>query len=241
LAKRDFVDFPKPASSFQRRSPSGGYPTWNPQMKTTTLTRVLPATLLALAAASFSAAAADAVYKIDPDHTYPSFEADHMGGLSVWRGKFNRTEGSIVLDKAAGTGSVDVRIDVASIDFGNDKLNEAAQGETLFDASKYPQATYRGELSRFENGKPGEVVGELTLHGVTRPLRLKILSFKCLPQHPLSKREWCGADAEGTFQRDQFGLAAGKEYGFDMSVKLRIQVEAIAEPASASASAAGTI
>ncbi len=198
---------------------------------------VLLAALAAAAGfASFPADAGEVAYRIDPDHTYPSFEADHMG-LSVWRGKFNRTEGSIVLDKAAGSGSVDVRIDAASVDFGNDRLNEAARGKELFETDKYPQATYRGRLSAFADGKPGEVVGELTLHGVTRPLTLKILRFNCLP-HPMLKREVCGADAEATFQRDEFGMTAGKEYGFDMSVKLRIQVEAIAEPEAAAASAA---
>lgn len=197
---------------------------------------VLLAALVAAAGfASLPADAASTTYRIDPDHTYPSFEADHMG-LSVWRGKFNRSEGRIVLDKAAGTGSVEVRIDIASADFGNERLNEYAQGDTLFQASKYPQATYRGRLTAFSDGKPGEVVGEFTLHGVTRPLTLKILSFKCMP-HMLYKREVCGADAEGTFQRDQFGITAGKKEGLDMAVKLRIQVEAIAEPAAGSASA----
>ena len=59
---------------------------------------LLPAVLLSLAA---TAAAADPVtYQVDPAHTYPSFEADHFGGLSVWRGKFDTSSGSIVLDKA---------------------------------------------------------------------------------------------------------------------------------------------
>lgn len=180
------------------------------------------------AAAAVPAQATETTYRVDSEHTYPSFEADHMGGLSLWRGKFNRTEGSIVLDKAAGTGSVDVRIDVSSVDFGHEKLNEGAQGKELFDTAQYPQATYRGRLQAFADGRPGEVVGDFTLRGVTRPLTLKVLSFKCMP-HPVFKREVCGADAEGSFQRDDYGMAAGKEYGFDMTVRLRIQVEAIAE------------
>jgi polyisoprenoid-binding protein YceI len=180
------------------------------------------------------ARAAETTYRVDPEHTYPSFEADHMG-LSLWRGKFNRTEGSIALDKAAGTGSVDVRIDVTSVDFGLEKLNAAAQGKELFDSASHPQASYRGRLQAFADGKPGEVVGDFTLHGVTRPLTLKILTFKCVP-HPIFKREVCGADAEGSFRRDEYGMTAGKEYGFDMTVKLRIQVEAIAEPSAAKSS-----
>lgn len=174
------------------------------------------------------ASAAQTTYVIDPDHTYPSFEADHFGGLSVWRGKFNKSSGKVVLDRQAGTGEVEVRIDMASVDFGHDKMNEAAQGEMLFDTAKFPEATYRGKLAAFKDGKPGEVDGELTLHGVTRPLKLQVLSFKCLP-HPVLKREFCGADALASFKRDDFGMAAGKDYGFDMNVTLRIQVEAIAE------------
>ena len=171
--------------------------------------------------------AASTTYIIDPDHTYPSFEADHLGGLSVWRGKFNRSSGKIVLDRQAGTGEVDVSIDIASIDFGNDKMNEVALGEMLFEGGKYPQATYQGRLTAFENGQPAAVEGQLTLHGVTRPLTLRIQNLKCMPQ-PMLKRALCGAAALATFERDEFGMAAGKDYGFDMTVTLRIQAEAIA-------------
>ena len=82
---------------------------------------------LSLIASAFAgiAAAAPVTYNVDPDHTFPSFEADHMG-LSTWRGKFNKTAGKVTLDKAAGQGTVEVTIDAASIDFGHDKLNEVA-------------------------------------------------------------------------------------------------------------------
>src|SRR3546814_11575564 len=119
---------------------------------------------------------------------------------------------------------------MASIDFGHDKLNEHARGAELFDATKYPQATYTGQLRDFVDGKPTRVVGELTLHGVTRPVELEIRSFKCM-QHPMLKRELCGADALAPIPRDDIGLAAGKEHGFCMAVTLRIQVEAIARGA----------
>ena len=172
------------------------------------------------------AAAAPAVYEIDPDHTFPSFEADHMAGLSIWRGKFNKTTGKVTLDKTAGTGTVDIVVDVTSVDFGHDKLNEHAIGSDLFDTAKYPQATYKGKLAGFANGAPSQVIGDLTLHGVTRPVTLKINSFKCMP-HPMYKREVCGADAFAVFKRDDFGMDAGKAYGFNMDVTLRIQVEAL--------------
>jgi polyisoprenoid-binding protein YceI len=180
--------------------------------------------LAALATLPLPVHAAQERYTIDPQHTFPSFEADHMG-MSHWRGKFNRSSGSVLLDKAEGRGSVEVEIDVASVDFGLDALNTAAIGKELFDTAKYPKATYRGELADFVDGAPTRVRGQLTLHGVTRPVELRITRFKCMP-HPLSKRDWCGADAEASFDRSQFGLDAGKDYGFDMTVVLRIQVEA---------------
>lgn len=175
--------------------------------------------------AAGTSAAAPVTYQIEPTHTYPSFEADHMG-VSVWRGKLNKTSGTVTLDKAAGTGTLEVSIDLASIDFGLDAMNQWATGKDFFDVSQHPQATYKGRLEGFAKGAPTRVAGELTLHGVTRPVALKINAFKCIP-HPMLKRELCGADALGSFQRDQFGLGAGKEYGFKMDVVLRIQVEAI--------------
>jgi polyisoprenoid-binding protein YceI len=179
-----------------------------------------------IASLSLSATAATVTYKVDPEHTYPSFEADHLGGLSTWRGKFNHSTGTITLDKAAGTGTVEIVVDMASADFGHDVLNKAMQGKEMFEADKYPQAIYKGRLADFVEGKPTRVVGDLTLHGVTRPLTLTIDTFKCMP-HPLFKRELCGADALATFRRDDFGMTAGKDYGFSMDVALRIQVEAI--------------
>jgi len=175
------------------------------------------------------ASAAAVTYRIDPAHTYPSFEADHMGGLSRWRGKFNHSSGTITLDKVAGTGTVDVTVDMHSADFGQDALNKSAQGKELFESDKYPTAHYAGKLAGFVDGAPTEVVGRLTLHGITRPLTLKIDSFKCMP-HPVFKREVCGADALATFKRDAFGMDAGKDYGFSIDVTLRIQVEAIQAP-----------
>lgn len=183
-----------------------------------------PALLFAVSAA---ASAASVSYVVDPEHTFPSFEADHMG-LSMWRGKFNRTSGRVVMDKAAGTGTVEVAIDVASIDFGHAKLNDYMAGPDQLDAKKFPTARYTGKLENFVNGAPTAVSGELTLHGVTQPVALKINMFNCIP-HPFLKREWCGADALGTFDRSKFGLDYAPQWGFKPKVTLRIQVEAVAE------------
>ena len=166
------------------------------------------------------------IYQIDSNHTYPSFEADHMGGLSFWRGKINSTSGEIRLDKKASLGSVDVTMDMATIDFGHDKMNDHAKNEDMFDVKKFPTATFRGRLVDFIDQTPTKVEGQLTLHGVTKPLTLEIVKFKCM-FHPFKMREACGADARGVIMRDEFGIDYAKMMGFDMRVELRISVEAI--------------
>jgi polyisoprenoid-binding protein YceI len=181
---------------------------------------------LSLALAAGTAFAAPATYNIDPSHTFPSFEADHMGGLSVWRGKFESTSGTVTLDKEAQTGAVDIKIDTKSLDFGHEKLNAHAKNPDMFDVEKFPTATYTGKLTGFKNGAPTEVDGNLTLHGVTKPVKLTINKFMCKP-HPMAKKEVCGADASGKFNRDDFGIGYGKQMGFNMNINLQIQVEAL--------------
>ena len=177
-----------------------------------------------LAALGTSAAFAANTYKIDPNHTYPSFEADHMG-ISVWRGKFNKSDGTIVLDPAAKAGALDIVVDINSIDFGHEKMNEHAKKEDIFDAAKFPTATFKSTKVNFTGDVPTSVDGELTLRGVTNPLTLTINKFKCIV-HPMHKREVCGADVTGQFQRSDFGINAGLPR-FSPEVKLAIQVEAV--------------
>jgi polyisoprenoid-binding protein YceI len=199
--------------------------------------RLLAPTLL-LAVLPVMASATPLHFTLDPDHTYPSFEADHMG-LSIWRGKFDHSTGTATLDAAAKTGTVDVSVDIASIDFGNPALDKVMLGARApmcqskcgtFFVAKYPTARYRGRLADFVDGAPTRVIGQLTMRGVTRPLTLAIDRFKCIPDFMLKPRLRCGADALGAFQRDAFGLDGGKSFGMDMKVTLRIQVEAVQDP-----------
>jgi len=173
-----------------------------------------------------AAQAAPVTFNVDPQHTYPAFEADHMGGLSIWRGKVNSTSGKVVLDTAGKAGSVDVTMDMKSIDFGMDKMNEHANSPDIFDTAKFPTATFSGKLGGFKGDSPTEVVGNLTLHGVTKPVTLKINSFLC-KANPMTKKEVCGADASANINREDFGVSYGKSFGFKMDVKLLITIEAI--------------
>ena len=165
-------------------------------------------------------------YVIDPSHTFPAFEADRMGGLSLWRGKINSTSGEIILDKKNKTGYVNVVMEMDSIDFGNDKMTKQAKSDDMFDVEEFPQAKYEGILINFQDGSPTKVEGELTLHGITKKVDLEIKAFKC-KLHPFKLREVCGADIRGNIMRDDFGISYAKMMGFKMDVALRIGVEAI--------------
>jgi polyisoprenoid-binding protein YceI len=177
--------------------------------------------LLAVATLS-SAQAAPEKYVIDPEHTYPSLEMPHMG-LSVWRGKFNRTRGEIQLDLAAKKGSVVVETDTGSIDFGLDSMHEHAVTPDWLNVEKYPKMTYRGEL-QFSGDKPVAVKGELTLRGVSKPLTLEIRRFACI-DHPYYKKPVCGADAEAQLDRADWGMSQYTDNGMGR-ILVRIQVEA---------------
>jgi polyisoprenoid-binding protein YceI len=184
-------------------------------------------TVLAAATALDAVAAPEGPshYRLDPMHTYVSFEAPHVKAISHWRGKFDRTQGGeVVLDRAGRTGSVEVTIDAASVDFGLEKLNEHVRSKDFLDVANFPTATYKGTI-QFTGDTPTSVNGELSLHGVTKPVTLAISSVKCVPDLML-QIERCGADATGQIDRGDFGVG----YAIPITggdVKLQIQVEGL--------------
>lgn len=196
-----------------------------PTLRSAALNRhLIAAGVLALIAGS--ALAVPTTYNLDPRHTYPSFEADHFGGISVWRGKFNRSSGVVTLDVTAKTGTVNVSIDTESIDTGNAPLDTKLKSADFLDVGKYPSATFKGSSVRFEGDTPIAVSGTFTFHGVSKPLTLKIDTFKCFV-NPLIKKEVCGADASAQFDRTDYGVAWGTNYGFKTLTRLQIQVEGV--------------
>lgn len=180
---------------------------------------------LAVALFAFAAPSFAQTYKIDSSHTYPSFEADHKG-ISFWRGKFTKTEGTITLDRAAKTGTMNITIDANSIDFGHAKMNEHAKNKDMFNVPQFPTITYVGKSMKFNGDTLVAVEGELTMLGVTKPVNLTVNKFKCI-QDAMTKKEICGADASAEFKRSDFGMNYAINWGFSPDVKLAIQVEAV--------------
>jgi polyisoprenoid-binding protein YceI len=205
------------------RAPGVGRIQFSQWRKIMTAAKRLPA-MMVVATLMASASAAEN-YTIDPRHTFPSLEFSHMG-LSIWRGKFNKSSGSVLLDRAARTGSVEVVIDTSSINFGLDAMDEKARSQDFFDVARFPAATYRGTVE-FAGDAPGSVDGQVTIMGVSQPVKLTINQFKCM-LHPMLKKEVCGADAEGEINWSDYGMKMSQYGKGDAGrVRLRIQVEAI--------------
>ncbi len=181
-------------------------------------------TLFAILAATVAAPALAAEsYTVDPRHTFPSFEVNHLG-FSTQRGRFNKTSGRIVLDRQAKSGSVDIVIEAASVDSGLDKLEEHMRGEDFFNVEKFPTLAFKSRAVKFSGDKPSAVEGDFTLLGVTRPVTLTITAFNC-GVHPINKKDVCGADAMAVIKRSEFGMTKYVP-GVSDEVKLFIQVEA---------------
>lgn len=181
---------------------------------------------LALTATASAASAADN-YTIDPTHTFASFAINHLG-FSTFRGRFDKTTGSISLDPAKKTGSANVTIDVASISTGVDKLNEHLLKPDFFDGAKYPAITFQSKDFQFVGERVVAVTGDLTMHGVTKPVTLVVASLTC-KEHPMKKVQACGADASATIKRSEWGISTySPNVGED--VTLHIEVEAHKQP-----------
>lgn len=182
--------------------------------------------VVAAAAVSGSALAASETYTIDGRHTYPRFEYSHFG-YSTQIGRFDKTSGQISIDKAAKTGSVDITIDAKSVDTGNTLFNEHIQGEDFFDTGKFPTISFKSTQMKFKGDQIAEVEGQLTIKGVTKPVKLTVTSFHCMP-HPMLKKDACGANAVTQIKRSEFNAGKYAPHVGD-DVTLTIAVEAIKE------------
>lgn len=183
------------------------------------------ACLFVLLCAAVAARAQPVTYKFDPNHTWVTWEARHFG-TSTYRGRFDRKEGSVTLDRAARTGRVELTIDLTSVDTGVDHLDHHLQEADFFDAQKYPTATFVGEDFRFDGDNVARVTGQLTLRGRSAPVTLTATGFSCY-QNPMLKREVCGGDFSATLNRSDWGVSFGAPFPVAEQVKLLIEVEGI--------------
>ena len=185
---------------------------------------------IALATAAFiavstSALAAPVTYKVDSSHTYPRFSYSHFG-YSTQQSSFQKTTGSVVFDAEAKTGSVDISIDMTTVNTGFDVFNGHIQGADFFDTAKFSTATFKSTKVVFAGDKPASIEGNLTIKGVTKPVTLTVTSFQAMP-HPMMKKPAIGANAYTVVKRSDFGAGKYAPYVGD-EVRIDIALEAIA-------------
>ncbi len=190
-----------------------------------TFNQVLSAAALTAAFAT-SAFAAPVTYGAEPNHTYANFSYNHQG-LSTQISKFSKTSGTVVYDKAAKTGSVDITIDMTSVDTGSGLFNGHIQGADFLDTAKFPTATFKSTKVVFDGDKPAAIEGNLTIKGITKPVTLKVTHFVNM-EHPMAKKDAIGANASTVIKRTEFNAGKYAPYVGD-ELTITVSLEAIAQ------------
>jgi polyisoprenoid-binding protein YceI len=181
---------------------------------------LIATTLSAMLAAP--AIAAPETFVIDNSHTYPRFSYNHMG-FSTQLSRFNKTDGKVIFDRDAKTGSVDIVIDMKSVDTGFALFDEHIQAADYLDTARYPTATFKSTRVNFSGDKPSTIEGNLTIKGVTKPVVLTVTSFQAIP-HPMLKKDAIGANAYTIVKRSDFNAgknapAVGDEVRIDIALE----------------------
>ena len=181
----------------------------------------------AMAAAIAGPAPAQDTYVIDPVHSQPMFEVQHMG-YSLQRGTFSKATGKITLDRAAKKGAIDVTIDTGSVKTIDPRLDTSVRGEDFFNVAKYPSMSFKSTALTFDGDRVVGAEGELTLLGVTKPVKLTVANFVC-GDHPFNRKPMCGAEVTTTIKRSEWGMKYGIPKAVGDDVKIMIPVEAYRE------------
>jgi polyisoprenoid-binding protein YceI len=172
--------------------------------------------------------AAQETYMLDPVHSQPSYEIKHMMGLSTQRGSFMKSAGKVTIDRSAKKGTVDVTIDTASLRTHNTAVDDIMKGEQYFNVVKYPTMTFKSSDLIFDGDRVVGADGELTMLGVTKPVRLKVDNFSC-GDNPFNKKPMCAAEITATIKRSEWGMTTGIPRSSSDEVRIVIPVEAYKE------------
>jgi polyisoprenoid-binding protein YceI len=190
------------------------------------------AACLFAAALPLSAGAAPEAYTLDPYHSFPYFEADHWGYTAI-RGRFDRMTGRFTIDPDARTGTAELTISTATVTTGDNvrgdrprSRDEHLRSPDFFNVAEFPAMTFQGKTTKWSGDAPAVIDGQLTLLGVTKPLTLTVIHWKCGPDpRTQGKRQMCGGNFTGSLRRSDFGMQFMTP-GIGDEVKLWIGIEA---------------
>ncbi len=184
--------------------------------------RILFATAAVVMFAMPVAAQAAETYNFDPNHTNINWNANHFG-FSNPSGRFGLKEGTLVLDDAApANSSVNVTIDVTGLVTGIPKFDEHLKSADFLDAEKFPEATFKSTNVETGADNTAKVTGDLTLHGVTKPVVLDVKLNK-QGENPMSKIKSVGFSGKTVIKRSEFGI---DKYVPNVSDEVTIAIEA---------------
>lgn len=165
-------------------------------------------------------------YAVDPQHTYAYFSVTHLGMTTI-HGRFDQTAGKVTVDLTAKTGTMEIQVPTASVSTGLRARDDMLKGPDWFNSNEFANMVYRSTRFSFAGDKLESIEGTLTLAGVTKPLKLNVTTFRC-GGHPFNRKPMCGATAEATLKRTDFGVKAVMAAVAD-EVRLQLSVEAFAE------------
>lgn len=170
-----------------------------------------------------AAQAAPQKFTLETPHTQIVFSVNHLGFSNSY-GKFTGYTGTIVFDPAApATSSVDVTIDAKSVDLNDAKWNEHVKSADILDTEKFPTITFKSTKIDVTGEKTANITGDLTIHGVTKPVVLATV-FNKLDKHPMKGEVVAGFSATTKFKRSDFGVSYGlPNVGDDMSITIEVE------------------
>jgi len=183
--------------------------------------------IAAVVAAPLTVAAQVENYVIDPYHTVPYFDIDHLG-FATMRGRFDRATGKFSIDRAAKTASVELEIPTATVNSGDTDRgqrprtrDEHLKNADFFNVQEFPTITFKSTRVVFKGDDPASIEGDMTMLGVTKPVTLNIDRWKCgSDMRTQGKRYQCGGNASGSFKRSDFGMKFGAPVAIGDEVKI---------------------
>ena len=185
--------------------------------------------VIAIIAVAASGASAAATFRVAPDQTNVGFAVSNFG-IGTHQGRFDLTWGKITLDPERRAGSIDFVVDVGSVNTGWDLRDAFLKSDLMFDVERYPSIRFRSTRLDFHGARLVAVDGEITLHGVTRPVRFDVTRMECGADTGVGS-DGCGASVSGRISRSAFGMSfayplVGDEVALEFSIRaLRVPDE----------------
>ena len=183
---------------------------------------IAPLTLLLFPQARVNAAQ----YALDASRTSVQFEVRTLG--TAQRGTVAHATGTVSVDEAAASGTLEVRLDARTLDAQSAGMRRLLRGENLLDVDRYPEIAYRARRVELVDGELRTVAGELTLRGVTRPVVLTVTAGDCASEADALAP--CRLSATATFRRSDFGMTKYLSFASD---EVKLVVNAVALPVEA--------